>query len=83
MEENKTFEEDLVEEDLVSVSIDYDNGKLGPNSYHSGRGWYFWETDYPYEGSNGPYDSKEEILECIKQINGIVELDYTVSRKVK
>jgi len=67
----------------VSVTIDYDNGKLGLNAYHSGPGWYFWETECPSEGCNGPYDIKEDMMEAITSVNGIVEFDYTIVRKVK
>ena len=33
---------------MSSVTIDYCEG-------HSGRGWYWWDSEYPEEGSQGPY----------------------------
>ena len=29
------------------------------------EGWYFWDKEYPEEGSNGPYATKQECKEAI------------------
>jgi hypothetical protein len=29
---------------------------------HDGPGWYYWDTDYPDEGSVGAFESKEECV---------------------
>jgi hypothetical protein len=36
-------------------------GKKG----HGGEGWYFWDINYPEEGSIGPYATEEECKESI------------------
>lgn len=29
---------------------------------HDGPGWYYWDTDYPDEGSVGAFNSKEDAV---------------------
>ena len=28
--------------------------------FHSGMGWYYWDSEYPDEGSCGAFDTKRE-----------------------
>lgn len=46
-----------VERDSRGFSITY--WKIGA---HDGPGWYYWDTDYPDEGSVGSFATKAEAV---------------------
>lgn len=46
------------DDELPFVCVD----RLGVDS-HSGPGWYYWDSEYPDEGSVGPFTTREEALE--------------------
>ena len=37
--------------------------KLGDAQWHDGPGWYYWEEEYPDEGSCGSFPSREAAVE--------------------
>ena len=36
--------------------------RLGDDSWHAGVGWYYWDSEYPEEGSVGAFATREEAL---------------------
>ena len=49
----------MIEPDDESVSY-------GPGYMGDATKWCYWSTDYPDEGSCGPFDSKHEAMEHAK-----------------
>lgn len=41
---------------------EYRNVTIAHESDGPHAGWYFWETEYPEEGSCGPYETEEEMM---------------------
>lgn len=58
--------------ELPKVVLDLTDG-------HSGPGWYFWDSEYPEEGSTGAYTSVQQAAVDIKQIDCDVEIDSVVA----
>lgn len=42
--------------------------KLGDASWHDGPGWYYYEAEYPEEGTCGAFKTREEAKQHAEQL---------------
>ena len=46
----------------------------GDDSCHDGAGWYYWEEDYPEEGSVGAFSTREEAVNHVRSSGEPIEV---------
>lgn len=45
---------------------------VGDESYHAGPGWYYYDAEYPDEGSCGAFETREEAIAHAEEAGYVV-----------